>query len=53
MWYIWVELAARIGLPAIFGLSDLMVDGAPFSYMADAGLTVSYDGNVDAGPDGK
>ena len=51
MWYIWVDLAWRIGLPMIFGISDALVDGAPFSHMADAGLTVSYD--VDAGPDGK
>jgi len=53
MWYIWVELAARIGVPIIFGISESMVDGAPFSYLADAGLTLSYDGYVYAGPDGK
>lgn len=53
MWYIWVELAARIGIPVVFGISDSLVDGALFSNLADAGLTVTYDSDVNAGPDGK
>lgn len=53
MWFIWVDLAARIAFPMIFGISDLMADGTLFSPVADAGLTVTYDSDVDAGPDGK
>lgn len=40
-------------IPVVFGISDSLVDGALFSNLADAGLTVTYDSDVNAGPDGK